>query len=93
MVAVIVAKDLCYFPKEFFQTKDLRVLIKLKLCAQAVRNCHMFLLTINKREVRLGLPTYRHRSLPLLLIPEYCRTPEYYKPKIQRHRKKSWQRN
>ena len=46
MVAVTVGKDLCYFPKEFFQIKDLRIVIEFKLCARAVRNCHMFLLTI-----------------------------------------------
>ena len=41
MVAVTVGKDLCYFPKEFCQIKDLRVLIKFKLCVRAVRNSHV----------------------------------------------------
>ena len=36
----------CQFPREFFKIKDLRVLIKFKLCARAVRGCDMFLLTI-----------------------------------------------
>ena len=43
MVAITVSKDPCYFPKEFFKIKDLRILIKFKLCAGAVRGCHMFL--------------------------------------------------
>ena len=46
MVAIIVGKDPCYLPKELFKIKDLRILIKFKLCAGAVRGCHMFLLTI-----------------------------------------------
>ena len=46
MVAITVGKDPCYFPREFFKIKDLRVMIKFKLCAGAVRGCHMFLLTI-----------------------------------------------
>ena len=36
----------CYFPSEFYKIKDLRALIKFKLCAGAVRGCRMFLLTI-----------------------------------------------
>ena len=46
MVAITVGKDPYYFPKEFFKIKDLRILIKFKLCAGAVRGCHMSLLTI-----------------------------------------------
>ena len=46
MVAINVGKDPCYFLREFFKIKDLRVLILFKLCAGAVRGCHMFLLTI-----------------------------------------------
>ena len=52
MVAVTVGKDPSYFPKEFFQIKDLRILIKFKLCARAVRGCHMFLLTIRVKFTR-----------------------------------------
>ena len=46
MVAINAGKDPCYFPKEFFNIKDLRILIKFKLCAGAVRGCHIFLLPI-----------------------------------------------
>ena len=49
MVAITVGKDPCYFLREFFKIKDLRVLIKFKFCAGAVRGCHMFLLTVPLR--------------------------------------------
>ena len=52
MVAVTVGKDPCYFPKEFFKIKDLRILIKFKLFSGAVRGCHMFLLTIRLKLTR-----------------------------------------
>ena len=52
MFAITVGKDPCYFPKEFFKIKDLRILIKFKLCAGAVRGCHMFLLTIRLKLTR-----------------------------------------
>ena len=50
MAAVTV--NPCYFPKEFFQIKDLIILIKFKLCAGAVRGCHMFLITIRLKLTR-----------------------------------------
>ena len=52
MVVITVGKDPCYFPKEFFKIKDLRILIKFKLCAGAVTDCHMFLLTIRLKLAR-----------------------------------------
>ena len=61
MVAITVGKDPCYFPKEFLKIKDLRILIKFKLCAGAVRGCHMFLLNnlteINEKFVLAWLHT------------------------------------
>ena len=52
MVGITVGKDPCYFPKEFFKIKDLRILIKFKLCAGAVRGCHMFLFTTRLKLTR-----------------------------------------
>ena len=52
MAAVTVGKYPCYFPKEFFQIKVLRILIKFKLCAGAVRGCHMFLITFRLKLTR-----------------------------------------
>ena len=37
MFAITVGKDPCYFPKELFKIKYLRILTKFKLCAGAVR--------------------------------------------------------
>ena len=85
MVAITVGKDPCYFQKEFFKIKDLRFLFNIKLCAGAVRGCHLFLLTIRLKlkSSSSWLAYIQAQVTSTSTLPEYCETPEYFKPKFK----------
>ena len=58
MVVITAGKDPCYFLKEFFKIKDLRVLIKFKLCAGALRGSHILTIRLKLRRSSSCLAYY-----------------------------------